>query len=158
MEDFIRSLEIRTKFEEMNDSNIGRISQLTMKTNQFNLTTRRYTESDLERLKQSGYKTLCLHVSDRYGDNGICGVLIYKTEKEEIMVDTMLLSCRVMGRKIEDQYFRFLEETAEKKGLSVITGEYIPTPKNRPVEGLYQEQGFVCTFQQENRQIWKKNI
>lgn len=158
LEDFIRSLEIRTKFEEMNDSNIGRISQLTMKTNQFNLTTRRYTESDLERLKQSGYKTLCLHVSDRYGDNGICGVLIYKTEKEEIMVDTMLLSCRVMGRKIEDQYFRFLEETAEKKGLSVITGEYIPTPKNRPVEGLYQEQGFVCTFQQENRQIWKKNI
>lgn len=158
LEDFIKSLDIRTRFEEMNDSNIGRISQLTMKTNQFNLTTRRYTESDLNLLAKSGYKTVCLHVADRYGDNGICGVLIFKPEKGEIMIDTMLLSCRVMGRKIEEQYFEFLEEVAEKEGVSVITGEYIPTPKNKPVEGLYREHGFVCTLHDEHRQIWRKNI
>lgn len=158
LEEFLKSLNIQTRFEELNDSNTQRISQLTMKTNQFNLTTRRYTESDLESLKRSGYEIVCIHVADRFGDNGICGVLIYKLEKQEILIDTMLLSCRVMGRRIEDKYFEFLEAAAEKGKATVITGEYIPTMKNKPVEGLYQEKGFVCILQEENRQMWRKNI
>ena len=62
-----------------------------------------------------------------------------------------------MGRKIEDKYFEFLEEAAEKEQAAAITGEYIPTLKNKPVEGLYQEKGFVCILQDENRQMWRKN-
>lgn len=158
LDDFIKSLEIQTTFEEMNDSNKSRISQLTMKTNQFNLTTRRYTENDLETLKKDGYQISCIHVSDRYGDNGICGVLIYREEKQELVIDTMLLSCRVMGRKIEDKYFEYLEEIAKQCQLTAITGKYIATPKNKPVSNLYQEKGFECISRQEDTQVWKRRI
>lgn len=158
LEEFIKSLNIQTQFEKMNSSNKERISQLTMKTNQFNLTTRRYTESDLEDLGQSGYEIICIHVTDCYGDNGICGVLIYKLEEQEVFIDTMLMSCRVMGRKIEDRYFDFLEDFAEQNQAAAITGEYIPTRKNQPVSGLYREKGFQCVLQKEDRQVWKKYL
>lgn len=156
IDDFLAGLDIKTEFEDMNPSNIARISQLTMKTNQFNLTTRRYTEADLEKLSAKGYKIKCINVKDCFGDNGICGVLIYKSTEDKIIIDTMLLSCRVMGRKIEDCYFELLKKEAIANQIFVLEGEYIQTAKNKPVANLYREKGFLCIRNETDKQIWRK--
>lgn len=102
IEEFLKNLDIKLKIKKADDFTIPRISQLTLKTNQFNLTTKRYQEEDIKQLLNESYLVECVKVEDKFGDNGITGVFIVKKQKKEWFIDTFLLSCRIMGRGIED--------------------------------------------------------
>ena len=125
----------------MKEVEIARVAQLCGKTNQFNLTTKRYTESDIKAMfEASDHDIFVTYVSDKYGNDGLTSVLILKKESEQIRIDTFLMSCRVMGRKIENA---IINEVLNKyNNYKTINASYIPTAKNKPVEKLYEQLGF----------------
>lgn len=148
LEDFLRQLEITVMMKEANDFTIPRIAQLTLKTNQFNLTTRRYQEEDIRMFAQDQTKLIgCVQTRDKFGDNGITGVYIVnkinkKNAGKEWLIDTFLLSCRVMGRGIEDAMLGYILNKAREEGVVKVNAEYIPTKKNKPCEQLLPTFGF----------------
>ncbi|MCQ2351337.1 MAG: HAD-IIIC family phosphatase [Paludibacteraceae bacterium] len=138
-EDFLRSLDIRLKIEHINDITIVRAAQMTQKTNQFNLTTKRYTEDDILKIISEGGMAWTLSVEDKFGDSGITGLLIITANG---VIDTMLMSCRVLGKGIEDAFVNYVLNDIKNSGLSVIYGQYIPTTKNTQVKGFWTKMGF----------------
>jgi FkbH-like protein len=145
LEDFLKQLEIRVTMKKANNFTIPRIAQLTLKTNQFNLTTRRYQEEDVETLAQDHTKLIgCAQTQDKFGDNGITGVYIVNKNHvdKEWFIDTFLLSCRVMGRGIEDAMMGYILSKAKEEGVSKVKAEFIPTKKNKPCEQLLPNFGF----------------
>jgi len=145
LEDFLKQLEIRVTMKKANNFTIPRIAQLTLKTNQFNLTTRRYQEEDVETLAQDHTKLIgCAQTQDKFGDNGITGVYIVNKnhEDKEWFIDTFLLSCRVMGRGIEDAMMGYILSKAKEEGVIKVKAEFIPTKKNKPCEQLLPNFGF----------------
>jgi len=145
LEDFLKQLEIRVTMKKANNFTIPRIAQLTLKTNQFNLTTRRYQEEDVEALAQDHTKLIgCAQTQDKFGDNGITGVYIVNKNHvdKEWFIDTFLLSCRVMGRGIEDAMMGYILSKAKEEGVIKVKAEFIPTKKNKPCEQLLPNFGF----------------
>ena len=145
LEDFLKQLEIRVTMKKANNFTIPRIAQLTLKTNQFNLTTRRYQEEDVETLAQDHTKLIgCAQTQDKFGDNGITGVYIVNKNHvdKEWCKDTFLLSCRVMGRGIEDAMMGYILSKAKEEGVIKVKAEFIPTKKNKPCEQLLPNFGF----------------
>lgn len=143
IEEFLKNLDIKLKIKKADNFTIPRISQLTIKTNQFNLTTRRYQEEDIKRFSnQDDYLVGCAQVEDKFGDNGITGAFIVKKQKSEWLIDTFLLSCRIMGRGIEDGMMGHILQKAKKEGINIIRGEFIPTKKNAPAEKFLSDYGF----------------
>jgi FkbH-like protein len=145
LEDFLKQLEIRVTMKKVNNFTIPRIAQLTLKTNQFNLTTRRYQEEDVETLAQDHTKLIgCAQTQDKFGDNGITGVYIVNKNHvdKEWFIDTFLLSCRVMGRGIEDAMMGYILSKAKEEGVTKVKAEFIPTKKNKPCEQLLPNFGF----------------
>lgn len=145
LEDFLKQLEIRVTMKKANNFTIPRIAQLTLKTNQFNLTTRRYQEEDVETLSQDHTKLIgCAQTQDKFGDNGITGVYIVNKNHvdKEWFIDTFLLSCRVMGRGIEDAMMGYILSKAKEEGVIKVKAEFIPTKKNKPCEQLLPNFGF----------------
>ena len=145
LEDFLKQLEIRVTMKKANNFTIPRIAQLTLKTNQFNLTTRRYQEEDVETLAQDHTKLIgCAQTQDKFGDNGITGVYIVNKNHvdKEWFIDTFLLSCRVMGRGIEDAMMGYILSKAKEEGVVKVKAEFIPTKKNKPCEQLLPNFGF----------------
>jgi FkbH-like protein len=128
----------------MDEHSRPRLAQMTQKTNQFNTTTRRYTEADLETMVKAGVRVVAVNVEDKFGNNGLTGCIIIRPHLDEHAwsIDNFLLSCRVMSRNIEYALFGYVLNLARQEGISIIYGEYIPTPKNKPVEGLYERLGF----------------
>lgn len=145
LDDFLKKLDLKIIIKKSTSFSIPRISQLTMKTNQFNLTTRRYHEQDIENFS-SDEKMLvgCAQIQDKFGDNGITGVFIVKKiSSQEWFLDTFLLSCRVMGREVEKAILNYIINEARKNKISIIKAQYIPTDKNKPIENFLPESGFV---------------
>jgi FkbH-like protein len=142
IEDFLQQLDIKLKIKKADNFTIPRISQLTLKTNQFNLTTRRYQEEDINKLIQAGCWVGCAQVEDKFGDNGITGVFIVKKNPSEWLIDTFLLSCRIMGRGIEDGMLSEILREAKQKGVKTVKGEFIPTSKNAPSANFLSDYGF----------------
>ena len=144
LQDFLKQLSISVKIKNADNFTIPRISQLTLKTNQFNLTTRRYQEEDIRKFSQDKYKIVeCAQIQDKFGDNGItCVYIINKDNKQQWTIDTFLLSCRVIGRGVEDGILYQIIEKARKEGVSKVRGEYIKTKKNKPAENFFPAFGF----------------
>ena len=144
LEDFLKQLNISVNIKNADDFTIPRISQLTLKTNQFNLTTRRYQEEDIRKFSQDSKKIVgCAQIEDKFGDNGItCAYIINKDNEQRWTIDTFLLSCRVIGRGVEDGILSHIIEKARKYGISQIRGEYIKTEKNQPAENFFIDFGF----------------
>jgi len=144
LQDFLKQLNISVKIKNADKYTIPRISQLTLKTNQFNLTTRRYQEEDIRKFSQDKYKIVeCAQIQDKFGDNGItCVYIINKDNKQQWTIDTFLLSCRVIGRGVEDGILYQIIEKARKEGVSKVRGEYIKTKKNKPAENFFPAFGF----------------
>jgi len=144
LEDFLKQLNISVKIKNVDNFTIPRISQLTLKTNQFNLTTRKYQEEDIRKFSQDKDKIVeCVQIQDKFGDNGITGLyIINKDNKQQWTIDTFLLSCRVIGRGVEDGILSHIIEKARKEGVSKVRGEYIKTKKNKPAENLFPSFGF----------------
>lgn len=135
MTDFLRSLDMQLTIAPATEITIPRIAQMTQKTNQFNLTTKRYTESDIRTLLANGAQIWTLAVSDRFGDNGITGLMIMTAEGE---IDTMLMSCRVLGKGIEEA---FVKTVLSKFKIGEIRAKYIPTEKNGQVSDFWNRIG-----------------
>lgn len=145
LDDFYRNLDMVITVKGASDFYIPRISQLTQRTNQFNLTTRRYTEEDVRSMAKDGrHRIYAFDVKDKFGDYGIVGlVIVEELNDREWFVDTFLLSCRVMNRKVEDAMMAFVCEQALKSGIETVWGEYIPTRKNLPAKDFYKNLGFT---------------
>ena len=142
--EFLKQMNIEVNIQNADSFSIPRISQLTLKTNQFNLTTRRYQEEEISAFASSKDRIVeCAQVSDKFGDNGITGVYIVKKESnEEWIIDTFLLSCRIIGRGIEEAMLSQIIEKAKSLGVKRIKGEFISTSKNKPAENFYNNCGF----------------
>lgn len=143
LDDFLKSLEIEVSIEPAIPFSIPRIAQLTQKTNQMNMTTRRYTEAQVRSLVSDPLRAVfSVSSKDRFGDDGIVGVMILIFSGEDCVIDTLLLSCRVIGRGIEQAMLAFIADVSRERGLRAVVGEFIPTPKNQPASGFYERMGF----------------
>jgi FkbH-like protein len=144
LETYYRSLEMVPEIRLADPLTIPRIAQLTQKTNQFNLTTRRYSDEEISRLAASGTAdVIWLRLRDRFGDAGIVGVCILRYEDRQAIFDTLLLSCRVLGRGVEDAFMAHCLQRAANRGCDLAVGEYRPTQKNGQVSDFYQRRGFA---------------
>lgn len=146
MDSFIRSLEIKMTIQAANKMNISRIAQMTQKTNQFNLTTKRYTENDLNSMLAEGAKIWCLSVSDKFGNSGITGVIIIKNNE----IDEFLLSCRILGKGIEKEFIAQILSKLKRIRISDLNAVYIPTAKNAQVKDFYENNGFILVSVDES--------
>ena len=142
LQDFLIGLNLNIKISPPTEEQISRVSQLTFRTNQFNFTTIRRTESEVNNLLSKD-NSFCLiaEVSDRFGDYGLVGVLFYTFAENSLKVDTFLLSCRVLGRGVEHRILSELGKVAEKNNLEKIEIKYIPSPKNRPALDFIEKVG-----------------
>jgi FkbH-like protein len=133
LEDFLASLKLEIRITPLTPQRLPRVSQLTYRTNQFNTTTIRRSESDIQQLCQSAsWGCLTVEVSDRFGDYGLVGVVIYEITPTVLHVDSFLMSCRVLGRGVEHRILTRLGEIAQEHGCQHVDVPYIPTKKNQP--------------------------
>ena len=143
LDDFLRELRLEAAAEEVSEKNLARVTQLVNKTNQFNVTTRRYTEAQMRTLAQnaSGWAR-AFRLADRMDRYGLIGVLICCESGDVWEVDTWLMSCRSLGRQMEKFMFDRMIEAAIARGVKRIVGVYRPTAKNALVKELYEQVGF----------------
>jgi len=144
IDEYLASLEIQLNIIKDDNSQIPRISQLTQKTNQFNLTTIRYTESQVEKfMKEENSYVFSASVRDKFGDSGLTAVcIIIENAATSATVDTLLMSCRVIGRNIEIFFMDHILNFLKEKGYDTVYAKYIPTAKNPQVESFYEKMGF----------------
>jgi acyl carrier protein len=141
LRDFIAGLGLRVDVAEATEGDLGRVSQLTFRTNQFNFSTVRRTESELLALLRGGGRCAVVRVTDRFGDYGAVGVVLYALQGERLAVDTLLLSCRVLGKGVEHALLSWLGQRALEAGARNVELDYRPTPKNAPVREFLRNIG-----------------
>lgn len=151
LEEYYRYLEMEVEIKKADSYSVPRIAQLSQRTNQFNLTTKRYSEADiLYFVNSETHSVRYIKVWDRFGDSGIVGAAILNYKGEDCYIDTFLLSCRVIGRGVEDVLLKACETLALKKGCSRIIGLYIPSQKNMITSQFYEQHGFELTDESVN--------
>jgi FkbH-like protein len=155
LEDFYRSLQMKVHIEPVTSKNLARAAQLTQKTNQFNLTTRRYTEAQLNELAPPHWRRYVIRVADRFGDNGIVGMAITRMQNDVCEIDTLLLSCRVIGRTIETAFLAAIASDARRAGARLLLGRFIPTKKNAPASDYFRHHGFAMIEQVDGSSVWE---
>lgn len=149
--DFLKSLNMKSKVDSFNKFNIPRVAQLSQRSNQFNLRTVRYSEIEIENMSQSeDYFTFAFTLEDKFGDNGLISVVILQKKQKALFIDTWLMSCRVLKRGMEQFILNSIVDCANKNGFETIIGEYIMTNKNEIVKDHYQNLGF---YFEDN--LWK---
>lgn len=138
---FLKSLDLTVKVLELQEQHIPRAVQLLQKTNQFNLTTRRHQRAVLCSWLEEGHCLRLISVADRFGDQGIVGLMIALEQNDALVIDSFLLSCRVIGRGVEEVLFCEAVRYGKTKKLRSIHSEYIPSERNRLVEDFWRECG-----------------
>jgi FkbH-like protein len=162
LEEFLISLEMEATFGPPGPTDIARIAQLTQKTNQFNLTTVRRTEGEIASLAAdpaTDVHTLRLH--DRFSELGLVGVAIVGCHGDTAVVDTLLMSCRVLGRGVEDAFLAHIAGAATARGASRLQGTYIPTSRNTQVAAFFPQRGFRAVERKTNAgpaQTWELDL
>jgi FkbH-like protein len=143
-DDYLKDLEIVLDIQELSPVNLPRIAQMMQKTNQFNLTTKRYTEEDIKIFASKDAKIYCIGVSDKFGDSGITGTIIVTVDEKNksANIDSFLLSCRILGKNIETAFLKFVLQQLKKTGILQVTAIFIPTAKNMQVSYFYEKNGF----------------
>ena len=141
---YLASLEMEITFQPFDETGRARITQLINKSNQFNLTTRRYTEAEVARIEADGNCfTRQIRLADKLGDNGMISVIICRTVGDAWEIDTWLMSCRVLGRCVEQMVLRELMGRASERNIRTLIGFYLPTDRNKIVEQHYAKLGFT---------------
>jgi FkbH-like protein len=159
LEQYLLSLGLETEVFIDDESHSGRMAQLTQKTNQFNFTTRRYTEADIKRFVGSQeYKTYVFAVKDKFGDYGITGLAIFHLDGDTADIDTFLMSCRVIGRNIETAFLNFALNDLKAEGVKSIKSRYIPTMKNKQVESFYDDFGFTLHSREDDAKSYSLTL
>lgn len=155
LDEWLMSLNLSIELEELNDINLPRATQLLNKTNQMNLSTRRLTETEfLDWAKQRNHKVWTFRVSDRFGDSGLTGIISLEFKNKIGKIIDFILSCRVVGRKIEEVMLFVIFKYSKKIGLNEIRAEYIPTPKNKLCLEFWRNSGFSHK-ENSNLFLWK---
>jgi FkbH-like protein len=145
LSDYLSALGIRVELARLSEPDVARVSQITLRTNQFNLTTRRLQPADVQAFADDPDNlVLTVRAADRFGDNGLVGVLFARRTGTALRIDNFLLSCRVFSRGVEDTALAFLLRYAKDTGATEVLGEYQPSPKNGKVAGLYPRFGFTA--------------
>ena len=143
IDSYLKSLAMKVTFQPFDDTGRARITQLINKTNQFNLTTKRYTENEVKDIQYSpDCFTLQVRLSDVFGDNGMISVIICRSLDEDWHIDTWLMSCRVLGREVEKAVLQEIIFHARNRGINQLLGTYQPTERNQLVKDHYANLGF----------------
>lgn len=157
--EFLDSLDMKAEIGPFQPVYLDRITQLINKTNQFNLTTRRYTQAEVETIASDPrYITLYGKLKDKFGDHGLISVIIGRKEERGLHLDLWLMSCRVLKRGMELAMLDSLVEAGRKQGIQKICGYYIPTDRNGLVAGHYAGLGFERSGGDEQQSIWKLDL
>lgn len=142
-EDYLKALNMKAEIKSFTPVYMARIAQLTNKSNQFNLTTRRYTQPEIEEAAANpDYITLYGKLEDKFGDNGVISVVIGHNIENVLHIDLWIMSCRVLKRDMEYAMMDTVAEACKKQGITEIRGYYYPTAKNSMVKEFYALQGF----------------
>lgn len=158
-EDFLKGLEMKAEIKSFVPMYMDRITQLTNKTNQFNLTTKRYTRAEMDEVVASDeYITLYGRLADKFGDNGLVSIIVGHIIGKEMHIDLWLMSCRVLKRDFETAMCQELVKAAKAKGIGRIYGYYYKSAKNAMVKNMYGDFGFEKVEEQGENTVWKLNI
>ena len=161
IEDYLSSLDLNIKIYKNNESMIPRMSQMSQKTNQFNLTTKRYTENDIKNfVSDISFDVFAISVSDKYGDSGVTGLCIteYDNNKKRAIIDTLLMSCRIIGRNIEFAFIDSIISSLLEKNINVINSAYIRTQKNHQVNEFYDNCSFSLVESTDKQKLYELEI
>lgn len=159
MEAYLNSLNMRAHIALFDEAGRPRITQLINKTNQFNLTTRRYGEAEVAALEADpAVLGLQVRLQDRFGDNGMVSVVICRCDAGLLSIDTWLMSCRVLNRRLEEQVLNVLVAVARQRGARRLVGQYLPTAKNGMVAGHYGKLGFALSGESGHGTFWELDV
>src|SRR5947209_9040045 len=142
MDAYLSSLEMEAEINQFRSLDVPRIAQLINKSNQFNLTTRRRTENEVRAIAESGAPAFTVRLKDRFGDHGLIAIVVLEIAAETAIVDTWLMSCRVLKRQVEELTLNEIVRLTDLHGCTRIVGRYLPTSKNGMVRDLYPRLGF----------------
>lgn len=155
-EQYLASLDLRVQLSRDDGTSLARISELTLKSNQFNLTTLRQSPAEIrERFNADAGTVYSLRVSDRFGDAGLTGVVLASWQGEMAKIDALLMSCRVIGRGVEFCFWPALAEDARRRGCRVIEAEYRPTAKNAQVADFYDRLGLPLVSEDNGTRYYR---
>jgi FkbH-like protein len=161
IEDYLASLELKITIFEDNESIKPRMSQMSQKTNQFNLTTKRYTEGDIQNfIDESNSSVYAFSLSDKFGDSGVTGLSIVTANgnTDTADIDTLLMSCRVIGRNIEYTFMDYVIEKTKEKKVNTLKSEYIKTHKNEQVKEFFDRCSFRLIDEDDSIRNYKLDI
>jgi len=157
--EYLLNLNIEVDIYKNYVNHLKRISQLTLKTNQFNTTTLRFNELQIEeKLNNSKNLIYSVNVKDKFGDSGITGVAILNTKDNKWMIENFLLSCRVLGRNIENVILEFIINEAKKNDINYIEAHFIPSNKNMIAASIFQNNNFTLISKENNLEVWYLDI
>jgi FkbH-like protein len=157
--EFLASLDMRIVVSRFDPFHLPRIAQLIQRSNQFNLTTHRYSESECAALMEdSRYVPLYVKLSDRLGDHGLIGIVVLEPTPEKLWIRDWLMSCRVLARGVEQYLMNLVVEQACSLGVAQISGEYIPTAKNGMVSEFFAQFGFTRTSENNGHTVWLLDV
>ncbi|MCE0484471.1 MAG: HAD-IIIC family phosphatase [Methylacidiphilales bacterium] len=156
---YLESLEMEAVITEFVPVDVPRLSQLINKSNQFNLTTRRRTEAEVQALmREPGYIGFSVRLKDRFGDHGLISIVIGHAVDGIMKIDTWLMSCRVLKRQVEDEVLNELARLAAARNCSKLEGLYLPTPKNEMVRDFYSRMGFTLVAEDEKSRQFELSL
>lgn len=152
LDEYLKSLKIHMELKSNDQATLDRVEQLTQKTNQFNLTTYRYTKAELERfINSERYDVITLNVKDKFGDMGLTGVCILEYGLNFARIDLLLLSCRVLGRKIEKVFISEIIKRVSSRNIKILHSSYIRSAKNVQVSNFYPENNFTLVKNEKSK-------
>jgi FkbH-like protein len=144
LEDFLTGLELQVEILPMTNADVPRVAQLTQRTNQFNFTGVRRTETEVEQLGSiENQECLVVRLRDRFGDYGLVGAMFFTRSQSLLDVDNVLLSCRALGRRVEHRMFAALGRIAQRNGIPRVRINFVPTAKNKPAQDFLESLGAV---------------
>ncbi|MCD8562938.1 MAG: HAD-IIIC family phosphatase [Alphaproteobacteria bacterium] len=158
--EYLKSLEMDLEINGFRAEDVARVSQLINRSNQFNLTTIRYTEDEVAKVEADPkFACFSFRLKDKFGDNGIIAILICEERGEDWYINTWLMSCRVLQRKVEHAVLNTIAGAAQKAGKKGLIGHYIPTAKNEMVRDHYKNYGFTITEEKgEGETLWRLDL
>lgn len=159
LEAYLSSLKLELEIKKNDFEQINRIAQLTQKTNQFNLTTKRYTESQInEFMNSDSSHVYSVSVRDKFGDSGLTAVCIILEQSGIATIDSFLMSCRVMGRNVEYAIMNYIMNHYKKRNFELIKAAYFSTEKNKPVSCFYRDTGFDLISQEGVNEYYSQSL
>ncbi|MFH1825793.1 MAG: HAD-IIIC family phosphatase, partial [bacterium] len=158
-EEGLQYLEMKIGVQPGEPSTVARMVQLSLRTNQFNLTTRRYDEQDIVGfLADQNMSVFTMRLEDKFTDHGLVGLMVIRRAGDTAEIDTFTMSCRALSRTAEQSFVAEVARQLKAKGVKILKGVYIPSARNQRVAGLYQELGFTQISENDGTTCWELDL